>query len=333
MLKSLTNIHTIMKKNLFFFCLAFLLGSSGFAQTNVQLNIHHKMGESDFAFNTTVQNNSDHDFQFTRVQYYLSGFTLVHDNGLETEVNDLWVLVDAGEATAIDLGSFDLSGLEAVRFHVGVDADANHLDPSAYPSDHPLAPKSPSMHWGWTAGYRFAAVEGMAGANMSEVFQLHGLGDGNYFETTITTDQTAMNNEIIVDVNADYIRVVEDMDLNAGVNSHGASGEAQQSLENFRDYIFTNANLSTSTEDISLYNSFVIFPNPSKAGQSNLSFTLKEDRDYEITITNALGQTVKEWTGQRGNVLLQNLNINTGWYIISLYENGKRVGTKKMIVQ
>jgi len=29
------------------------------------------------------------------------------------------------------------------------------------------APKSPPMHWGWAAGYRFRSFEGMTGASMT----------------------------------------------------------------------------------------------------------------------------------------------------------------------
>ncbi|MBK7304311.1 MAG: hypothetical protein IPI90_13940 [Saprospiraceae bacterium] len=29
--------------------------------------------------------------------------------------------------------------------------------------DSPLAFQDPSMHWGWTSGYRFIALEGMIG--------------------------------------------------------------------------------------------------------------------------------------------------------------------------
>ena len=79
---------------------------------------------------------------------------------METAIPNKWVLVNASEATEVDLGSHDVTNVEAVHFHIGVDSSVNHSDPASYPMGHPLAPVFPSMHWGWAAGYRFVAIEG-----------------------------------------------------------------------------------------------------------------------------------------------------------------------------
>ena len=70
------------------------------------------------------------------------------------------------------LGSHDITTLESVRFGVGR-SEHNHLDPSAYPGDHPLAPQLPSMHWGWASRYfhRFG-MEGWAGEGFLKL-QIH----------------------------------------------------------------------------------------------------------------------------------------------------------------
>ena len=50
-------------------------------------------------------------------------------------------LVDGFTTTRIMLGSFTLDSLESLRFAVGVNAAKNHLDPTTYNPQHPLAPK------------------------------------------------------------------------------------------------------------------------------------------------------------------------------------------------
>src|SRR5690606_31314969 len=101
---------------------------------------------------------------------------------------------------------------------------------------HPLGPKSPSMHWGWTAGYRFVAYEGSGGTNFSQTWQLHGLGNENYFQVTADVDVVDEGGVLMMDLNADYTRGVENIDLAAGTISHGTTSEAKTILENWRDH-------------------------------------------------------------------------------------------------
>ena len=162
-----------------------LLSFSVMAQNTVQLNINHKLGTDVFAMNTAAQNNMGNDFNVTRLQYYMAEISIVHDGGTETTITDLYALVDASSATTLDLGSHNINSIEGVNFHIGVDQGKNHADPASYNMGHPLAPKNPSMHWGWTSGYRFIAFEGKGGVNLNQTFELHGLGDVNYFKVTV----------------------------------------------------------------------------------------------------------------------------------------------------
>ena len=70
---------------------------SGFlsAQTQVNFTINHKLGNSSFAMDAPAKNNMDHDFKYTRVQYYIAEITLTHDGGTETKIDDTYLLVDA----------------------------------------------------------------------------------------------------------------------------------------------------------------------------------------------------------------------------------------------
>jgi len=323
-----------MKKNILF---ALVIGAMSFqlnAQNNVILNINHKLGDADFAMNQAAKNNMDHDFKITRLEYYISEITLVHDGANETLVDDLWVLANAGTKTEVDLGEHDISSVEKIIFHIGVDPDHNHLDPSSYQSSHPLAPKSPSMHWGWTAGYRFVALEGHGGSNLNQLVQLHGLGDNNYFTTEIELDVAVENNVVTIDLDADYTKALEDISVSSGVIVHGDNLQARQCLENFRDFVFSPSSITSSIIDFSEINEFNVFPNPVVNGVSTLKLDLKESGyEYNLSINSLDGKQLDYLLNVTDNQTLDFTNRLSGMYFINLVKEGQTIITKKVFVK
>ena len=309
-----------------------MLNSTVFAQNNVILNINHQLDAAPFSFNTGVQNDMGHDFNISRLEYYLSKFTIVHDGGQEMSFDSLYILAKAGTTpTTIYFGTHNINTVEKVRFHIGVDSITNHLDPTTYPLDHPLSPQFPSMHWGWASGYRFAAFEGKGSASYNQDVELHGLGDDNYFEATINVSETAANNEIMVNISADYIRAVEGISLNSGVVVHGFGGAAKTMLQNFSQYVFSS--LSTSTQPINDLTTFSIFPNPTMDGFFNIKLESDRDDNYDILINDVLGKEITLLANIK-STSINPLNINkNGIYFIQLIQNGQLVSTKKLIVQ
>ena len=77
-----------MKKFLLFTLVLFAFSVTAFSQNNVTMNIHHKLATEDFALNMAAKNNVDHDFNVSRLQYYISEITIVHDDGQETPIED-----------------------------------------------------------------------------------------------------------------------------------------------------------------------------------------------------------------------------------------------------
>jgi len=305
------------------------------AQNNITLNINHKLGGSDFAMNQAAKNNMDHDFDITRLEYYISEISLIHDSGLETAIDDMYILVQAQNATTVELGSYDVSSVEKIKFHIGVDRGSNHLDPSTYNASHPLAPKSPSMHWGWTAGYRFVALEGNGGTNLNQLIQLHGLDDANYFTTEIDLDVTAGSGALSIDLDADYTRAMENISVNSGVIVHGANLEAKQCLENFRDHVFSQAGTTSSTIDFSEVNNFDVFPNPIVGGSSRI--TLDIDRTtgfkYDVAINSMEGRQLQYQSEVRDGQEIEFSDYVSGMYIVNLIIEGQTIITKKVFVK
>ena len=140
------------------------------------------------------------------------------------------------ELTSVDLGSLSFDSITAVRFAVGVGPDVNNLDPSTYPAAHPLAPKSPSMHWGWAAGYRFVCAEGVGSSAFNQTFELHKC---KLLKPLLLP---ALGSDTLkIDVEADYAELVRDIEVAQGTISHGETGDAYQSLKNLNNKVFKSA--------------------------------------------------------------------------------------------
>ncbi len=308
-----------------------MISMSGFAQKNVLLKIHHKLGDQDFAMEAGAKNNLDEDFNVTRLQYYISEIAIFDENGAEMTVSDLWVLADAEEETSAKLGGFDIERVEKISFHIGVDSAHNHLDPTTYPALHPLAPQYPSMHWGWVSGYRFVAFEGYGSSNYNQPIEFHGLGNKNYFKTEVEVSAEAIGNSITIHLDADYTRAVEDISVKAGAIVHGESGDAKKCLENFRDYVFSESTALTSTVNLEEANDFSIFPNPTYSGHFTIALNASESSLYELSITDVTGKQVAYFNALGSNTTIDTQLRETGLYFINLIKDGQPVSTKKLI--
>jgi len=323
----------------------FLFTSLASAQTNVVLNLEHRLNQSPFAFNTTALAPGGYDFDVSRLQYYISGIEIIHDGGLATRVEeswqvevdgqmetvlDKWFLVDAGNDINFDLGSFNLTTIEGVRFYVGVGRNVNNADPSQWVSTHPLAPKSPSMHWGWSSGYRFVAIEGGAGLNTAFDFEIHALGNSNYNQVEVLTG--AVNNgstqEIVV--YADYARAFETVDISSGLILHSEIGSATQFLDDFADYVFYPAG-ALGVNDASFEGAFDLYPNPTSTN-SQVSFLATEGETYNVSVYGMDGKLIKteQLNSVSGTYMLPDLA--SGAYSVILEQNGSKVVTRKWVV-
>lgn len=306
------------------------------AQNDIKLNINHKLADTDFALNQSAKNNMDHDFTLTRLEYYISEISLIHDGGQETNVEDTWILVNAGEDvnTEVELGSYDISNLERIVFHIGVDPEHNHLDPSSYPSSHPLAPKAPSMHWGWAAGYRFVALEGYGGTDLNRRIELHGLGDNNYFNTFVDLNETVEDNQLTINLDADYSKALENVSINSGVIVHGDYGEAKDCLNNLGRLVFSKSDITSSIHNPTVVNLFDIYPNPVNTGKASIKVDLNQSvNNLTLQLTNLDGRLLQEFIVHSEEQQMDVSALVRGVYVISLVSDGQLVATKRLIVE
>jgi hypothetical protein len=303
---------------------------SAYCQTPVNLNIYHKLGTADFAYNQPSQNNmTNGNFKLTRMEYYMTKFTIIHDGGMTTTVpSSVVALVKANEQTSIALGSFNVTNIEGIKFHIGVHTPVNHEDPSVQPSGAPLSFQSPSMHWGWTSGYRFIALEGKTGTAMNQTTELHGLGDNNYFETTVMAVGNLFSNELFVNIDADYNRALENISISSGVVVHADNAQAAQMISNFNTYVFSASTSTAGIEELIAENTNV-YPIPAFG-----SVTIQTPNTFvgtELKVIDMTGKIVGEYPLTSGENKIEVPMFNKGFFILDFYNGDTKLFSKKVI--
>ncbi len=201
------------------------------------------------------------------LRYYISGVTLHLRNGSSASFPDTYILVDIRDVQRFPIGNADVSsGIDSITFHIGVDQARNHLDPTTYPDWHALALKKPSMHWGWSAGYRFVTYEGMAGTSagtLSAAFQIHTLDDKLYTRCSVPLGGIVSPEIPLV---AYYERLLNNIDVSRGLINHGSEDEASTLMLNMgarsgNSPVFT-ASLPTGVDEVDT--PIALYPNPTR---------------------------------------------------------------------
>ena len=300
------------------------------AQKDVKLTINHFLGSSPFAFNSEVANDVGDKIKLQRLEYYISGLSITHDGGIVTDISDVYILVKANKTDTIQLGNFNITSVESINFSVGVDPGVNTADPSQWGAFHALAPKNPSMHWGWASGYRFVALEGKSGSNLNQDFQIHALGDQNYFKQSIPTSATEVNSSLVISLNADYAQGISQIGMESGLIEHGSTGEAVTCLRNFQNKVFSSLSGEGNTlsiSDIDVLDAFEINPIPS-TGKVNI--VLKNNKFFfgNLVVTDIAGRKIYSSPVETLNII----SIETpGMYFLTIYGDGVK-SSKKVII-
>ena len=127
----------------------------------------------------------------TRLDLLLSGLSLQRPDGTWTDPAGWHGYFRAEQplrrepALGITPGTY-----VAARFAVGVQPQANHADPNRLGPNDPLHPVVNGLHWGWTGGYIFLALEGHwpydhAAAGQTGGYSYHLAGDENLVTVTL----------------------------------------------------------------------------------------------------------------------------------------------------
>ena len=283
----------------------------------VAVVINHLYDGEVLNFDNTYIVGDNIPIRFDRIEYYIHLNSLISNQNIATDLIDKYILVNANQNN-YNIGEIELldDDLISLNFNIGVEYNLNHADPSLQDSSHPLAPQFPSMHWGWAAGYRFAALEGMIDKNqdsvMETVFQYHPVDD-SYYSDTITCEGIIENeNNLTIFINANYDRLIENIGTDEGGVYHGIHEENGLLMDNFsRNNVFTvpeNLNLKET------YVSNTVFPNPfSNTIQLNLN------ENSIVKVYNSLGLLVDEFKFDKGQQQINTETLLNGIYILSIH--------------
>ena len=190
--------------------------------TTMRLNINHETNGNPFALNEVYTDDFGNDYRFTRFQYYLSGVGLHNASGATSSSS--YLLVDPSQGT-FDLGTALPGTYDEIRFTAGIDSATNHADPSLYESGDPLGFQTPSVHWSWSSGYIFWAIEGEVDADNDGTFEgtfLFHIGmDSFRRDVVLTKNNTIAEGQInTFTVNADYTRFMDGIDMSTNPSTH-----------------------------------------------------------------------------------------------------------------
>jgi len=283
----------------------------------VAVVINHLYDGEVLNFDNTYIVGDNIPIRFDRIEYYIHLNSLISNQNIATDLINKYILVNANQNN-YNIGDIELldDDLISLNFNIGVEYNLNHADPSLQDSSHPLAPQFPSMHWGWAAGYRFAALEGMIDKNqdsvMETVFQYHPVDD-SYYSDTITSEGIIENeNNLTIFINANYDRLIENIGTDEGGVYHGIHEENGLLMDNFsRNNVFTvpeNLNLKET------YVSNTVFPNPfSNTIQLNLN------ENSIVKVYNSLGLLVDEFKFDKGQQQINTETLLNGIYILSIH--------------
>ncbi|MFN0175472.1 MAG: MbnP family protein [Saprospiraceae bacterium] len=325
---------------LFLLLVAFV--ATAIAQNNqVVFSFDHKVGSDPLVLNETVfsiWNNKK--IKLTRAEFYISELEIHHPDSMIMPLTDQYLLVDAKNPTAeFNLGIWPIDAAHGVTLHLGVPATVNHNDPAGYPDNHPLAPQNPTMHWGWSAGYRFMAIEGQVDNNNDGVpetaFEFHNLFDELYRALELTGMKEAENGVLHLHFVLNYAQLFKNMAMTGTLIQHGKFANNVAMMNNAATQNFVTMLGTSSTHEIELNSlSIKASPNPANS-ESMLEYTLPASGSLELILTNTLGQTVRTLSGlsATGTVRLETASLPVGIYQYAFYENGDLLARKQLMVR
>jgi len=331
-----------MKRFSTLFLLFVAFAATTFAQNNqIVFSFDHKVGAEPLVLNQTIfpiWNNKK--VIITRAQFYISEIGIHLADGTEMPVTDQYLLVNANAPTAeFDLGSWPVNAAHGATLHLGVPQTVNHGDPATYPAGHPLALQNPTMHWGWTSGYRFMAIEGKVDNNGDGIpettFEYHNLGDALYKSLELTGMKEAENGVLHMHFVIDYAQLFKNMSMSGNLIQHGSAAANIAMMNNAATQNFIVLATTSATHEV-INNSLNLKASPNPANvETLLEYSLPASTTLELILSNTLGQTVRSIHGlsATGAVRMETATLPEGVYQYAFYENNSLIARKQLIVK
>jgi len=99
--------------------------------------------------------------RITRFSALVSNLVLLSADGSRVQLAGQYGFVDAeSNRMSVPLQNVPTGDYAGLEFQIGLSPSVNHGDPGQWPARHALNPIVNGLHWSWTGGYVFAAIEG-----------------------------------------------------------------------------------------------------------------------------------------------------------------------------
>lgn len=313
-----------------------------FAQTEneVVFKFTHKAGAEPFRLHETVfpiWNNKK--VVLNRAEFYLAEIELIRPDSSVVPLSDVYLLAGADYAGhTFPVGKWPVEEITGIRLHIGVDSAHNHLDPSTYPDGHPLGHQKNPMHWGWSFGYRFMAVEGFVDNNGDGVpesdMQFHNIGNDLYKSAQLSGLARASNGVLEIHIELDYARLFQDMSLSGSTIEHGNSDLNHLLTDNAATQGFMKLLNTTAAAEIETNSARIrLSPNPA-AAIVQVGCDLPESGPLTLSVVNTFGQTVltQQQIPASGATAIAVADLPNGVYQCVFYEQGRLIARKPLVV-
>ena len=309
-----------------------LILNQGFSQKNIFLDISPMFQSSSLEMNVNYTAWDGKTIKFDHFDYYLSDVQIFHDGGQSILLDSVF-LVEPQNHT-LYLGGHNVNQIEQISFIVGVPKPMNTqtgveaIDISLYPENHPLSFQTPSMYWGWQAGYMHMIVGGYADDNgdgsLEAYFEMHNLGNQKLVEFPNVIQTNTSSNQIDIFMNCQVDRWINTIPLSTVGVAHGETGSNATILNNVltQDVFIQPAN--ASIESINS-NAKIYFSND----QNSLEIHWKELNDLEkIRVIDINGKIISEFTTNEYQSQLSIENLEKGYYIVQFFnKNSLLIGS------
>jgi hypothetical protein len=162
--------------------------------------------------------------QLNTARFYVSNPRLVNAVGEETLTPVKYLLITP-ETDHYEFGDITPGDYVALRFEIGIDSATNHADPSQYELGDPLGAQFPNMHWGWSMGYIFLRIDGVADSDADgtpdDGFEMH-LGEDEFLATIEIDYPITIGDgmENTFHLNADWSQLFTGVDLATDNTTH-----------------------------------------------------------------------------------------------------------------
>jgi hypothetical protein len=290
----------------------------------VNLNIDYNVDGVPFQLDKEYVNKDGIKYKISRFQYYMCEFELD-----DTQLNGTYILANAS-MPSYSLGNVDLSSINNIKISFGVEEEENiGKDPNRYSMFHPLAPKNPSMHWGWSAGYRFWAIEGFSDPDgdgeYDKSFQFHILGDESFRTLSLPVNSTEENGTIDINLSFNIQEILAPVDMTTFGIHHDFYNNSQpirDLINNFAESEVVTSEITTSVESD---NSISISPNPT-TGYLNIP---SEHLNSKFEIVSLAGDALL--SGNISSNILDLEELPTGTYFLRIFDAKGIIRTTKFV--